>query len=81
MKVHFVVRVPNDMPTHLEGLNGIVNGPFQGVNPHITRDPSWGKGYQSLLSSRMETLMRKSSAYLLVRHLLTLVRYRTLRLA
>ena len=32
------------MPTHLEGLNGIVNGPFQGVNPHITRDPSWGQG-------------------------------------
>ena len=40
MKVHFVVRVPNGIPTYLERLDGIVNGPFQGVNPHITRNAS-----------------------------------------
>ena len=40
MKVHFVVRVANSITTHLEGLNGIVDGPFQGVNPHITRNMS-----------------------------------------
>lgn len=38
--VHSIIEgIPKDKPASLEGLYGLIDGPFQGIYPCISRDP------------------------------------------
>ena len=38
--VHSIIeRIPKDKPASLEGLHGLIDGPFQGIYSYISRDP------------------------------------------
>jgi hypothetical protein len=36
---HSIEGIPKDIPPSLDGLYGLVDSPFQGIYPRISRDP------------------------------------------
>jgi hypothetical protein len=43
--VHSIEGIPKDKPASLDGRYGLVDSPFQGIHPRISRDPGWFEGY------------------------------------
>ncbi len=40
--VHSIIEgIPKDKPASLDGLYGLIDGPFQGIYPCVPRDPGW----------------------------------------
>ena len=76
--VHSIEGIPKDKPATLDGRYGLVDGPFQGIHPRISRDPGWFEEYFNSIGVEEKVM---SVTYPFGRHPLRPVRRRSWHLA